>query len=196
MSVAVIVLESDCSAPAESTRPTSATTVDTLVVVTKPRVGTDPIEAAAQPFRTSGDVVLVEPGPTRRRSMSRALAALPPDTEVVLIQTDDRVPAQPEVVTAILAAIRAGARAVVPVSPLADTVKRVGDSGELLSTVDRSVLRVVQTPQAFAREALAEAVAGAAPGEDDDEIALFGRIGVPVRTISGDDVRATGRSRS
>jgi 2-C-methyl-D-erythritol 4-phosphate cytidylyltransferase len=196
MSVAVIVLESDCPAPAESARPMSATTVDTLVVVTKPRVGTDPIEAAAQPFRTSGDVVLVEPGPTRRQSMSRALAALPPDADIVLIQTDDRVPAQPEVVTAIVAAIRAGARAVVPVSPLADTVKRVGDSGELLSTVDRSVLRVVQTPQAFAREALAEAVAGAAPGEDDDEITLFGRIGVPVRTISGDDVRATGRSRS
>jgi 2-C-methyl-D-erythritol 4-phosphate cytidylyltransferase len=196
MSVAVIVLESDCSAPPETARPISATTVDTLVVVTLPRVGTDPVEAATQPFRTSGDVVLVEPGPTRRQSMSRALAALPPQTEVVLIQTDDRVPAPPEVVTAIVAAVRAGAPAVVPVSPLADTVKRVGDSGELLSTVDRSALRVVQTPQGFAREALAEAVAGAAPGEDDDEITLFGRLGVPVRTISGDDVRATGRSRS
>jgi 2-C-methyl-D-erythritol 4-phosphate cytidylyltransferase len=196
MSVAVIVLESDCPAPGETARPISATTVDTLVVVTLPRVGTDPIEAAAQPFRTSGDVVLVEPGPTRRQSMSRALAALPPQTEVVLIQTDDRVPAPPEVVTAIVAAVRAGAWAVVPVSPLADTVKRVGDSGELLSTVDRSALRVVQTPQGFAREALAGAVAGAAPGEDDDEITLFGRLGVPVRTISGDDVRATGRSRS
>ena len=62
--------------------------------------------------------------------------------------------------TAVVAAVRAGAPAVVPVSPLVDTVKRVGDSGELLSTVDRSVLRVVRTPQGFAREALAQAVGG------------------------------------
>lgn len=196
MSVAVIVLESGCSSPAESTRPMPAMTVDTLVVVTRRRVGTDPIDAAAQPFRTAGDVVVIEPGPTRRQSVSRALAALPPETEVVLIQTDDRTAAQPEVVTAIVDAVRAGSPAVVPVGPLADTVKRVGDSGDLLSTVDRSVLRVVQTPQGFARQTLAEAVAGAAPTEDDDEIALFGRLGVPVRTLSGAGGRMSGRSLS
>jgi len=46
MSVAVIVLESNCSAPAETARPMSATTVDTLVVVTNSGVGTVTIDVS------------------------------------------------------------------------------------------------------------------------------------------------------
>jgi 2-C-methyl-D-erythritol 4-phosphate cytidylyltransferase len=49
----------------------------------------------------------------------------------------------------VLDAVRSAHRAVVPVLPLADTVKTVDDAGLLRTTPDRSGLRVVQTPHAF-----------------------------------------------
>ena len=48
---------------------------------------------------------------------------------------------------AIAAATQAGAA--VPVLPVVDTVKTVDQTGTITGTVDRSSLRVVQTPQAF-----------------------------------------------
>jgi 2-C-methyl-D-erythritol 4-phosphate cytidylyltransferase len=52
-------------------------------------------------------------------------------------------------VLSVVDAVRAGHRVVVPVLPLADTVKEVDGSGHVVSTPDRAGLRVVQTPQGF-----------------------------------------------
>ncbi len=171
--------------------------VDILIVVTDSDGASDPVAAAQRAFPASGAATLVAPGSTRQVSLTRALAALPAEVDVVLVLTGDRRSADPGAVPDIVSAVRAGAQAVVPVVPLADTVKQVSDTGELLSTVDRSVLRVVQTPQGFDREALARAVAGVDPAADDDEIALdeialFDRLGMPVRTVSGHHDRAGG----
>jgi len=51
---------------------------------------------------------------------------------------------------------------------VADTIKRVGADGEVLATVDRSVLRAVQTPQGFHRATLEAAHAAAADDHTDD----------------------------
>jgi 2-C-methyl-D-erythritol 4-phosphate cytidylyltransferase len=79
----------------------------------------------------------------------------------------------------VIAALRDGASAVVPVIPLADTIQTV--SGEVL---DREQLRAVQTPQGFRREALVEA--HATDSEATDDAGLMELIGTSVVTVAGD----------
>jgi 2-C-methyl-D-erythritol 4-phosphate cytidylyltransferase len=81
--------------------------------------------------------------------------------------------------------VRAGHRAVVPVLPVVDTIKRVDPQGIVTATVDRTALRAVQTPQGFRRETLAAAHA-AATDEHTDDAGLAERLGVPVATVPGD----------
>ncbi len=112
-----------------------------------------------------------------------------------------RALAPPELADEVAAAVRAGHPAVVPVLPLVDTVKRTDEGGAVAATVDRSDLRLVQTPQGFRRDVLvrAHALAGAAPtdspvtddrpadGPATDDAGLVERLGVPVHTIPGRD---------
>lgn len=67
----------------------------------------------------------------------------------VLVHDATRPLTPPALFVEVVEAMRAGHRAVVPVLPLADTVKIVDDDGLLRTTPDRAGLRVVQTPQAF-----------------------------------------------
>lgn len=61
----------------------------------------------------------------------------------------------------VIDAIRSGHRAVIPGIPVADTLKHVEqiDAGlaQVTTTVDRDLLRAIQTPQGFTREALVAA---------------------------------------
>ena len=70
-------------------------------------------------------------------------------TDVLLVHDAARPLTPPALFTAALAAVLAGADAVVPVLPLPDTVKLVDGDGVVLGTPDRAGLRVVQTPGAF-----------------------------------------------
>ncbi|MGQ0572856.1 MAG: 2-C-methyl-D-erythritol 4-phosphate cytidylyltransferase [Pseudonocardia sp.] len=67
---------------------------------------------------------------------------------IVLLHEAIRPLAPPELVTSVVAAVRAGAPAAVPALPLTDTVKQV-DGGVLHGAADRATLRVVQSPVAF-----------------------------------------------
>lgn len=68
---------------------------------------------------------------------------------VVIVHEVARPLAPPALLRAVLAAAREGHDVVVPVLPLADTVKQVDGDGLIRATPDRAGLRVVQTPQAF-----------------------------------------------
>ena len=132
----------------------------------------------------SYDVVVVAGGVERQDSVRRALAALPAQVELVLVHDAARALAPPALVEEVVAALRAGADAVVPVLPVTDTVKRV-DGDRVVSTVDRSHLRSVQTPQGFRREVLEAAHAQDHAGATDDA-ALVERLGRTVLTVPGD----------
>lgn len=88
-------------------------------------------------------------GASRAQSVARALAALPASTEHVLVHDAARCLTPPAVFARVLAALREGARAVVPVTPVTDTIRGADAEGRSTGTVDRSVLRGVQTPQGF-----------------------------------------------
>jgi 2-C-methyl-D-erythritol 4-phosphate cytidylyltransferase len=79
--------------------------------------------------------------------------------------------------------------AVVPVVPIADTVKQVDAFGQVCGTVDRSTLFRVQTPQAFEAAVLRSAYSSVSesPMVATDCATLVERSGYPVFTIPGDE---------
>jgi 2-C-methyl-D-erythritol 4-phosphate cytidylyltransferase len=109
------------------------------------------------------------------------------EPSIVLVHDAARPLTPPSLVAAVVEAVRAGRPAVVPVLPVADTTKRVSSDGVVESTVDRSVLRAVQTPQGFALDTLRAAYA--ASDVDlvaTDDAGLVERLGERVYTIPGD----------
>ena len=132
----------------------------------------------------SYDVVVVPGGVERQESVRRGLAALPDEVDLVLVHDAARALTPAALVEAVIEALRSGADAVVPVLPVTDTVKRV-DGDRVISTVDRSHLRSVQTPQGFRRTLLEEAHAQDHAGATDDA-ALVERLGRTVLTVPGD----------
>ncbi len=127
-------------------------------------------------------------GATRPASVAAGVACVPESAEFVLVHDAARPLAPPEVVDRVVAALRAGAEGVVPALPLADTVKRVGPDGSVAETLDRAVLRAVQTPQGFPAAVLREALASET-GDATDCASMVERLGHPVVCVEG-DVRA------
>ncbi len=130
-------------------------------------------------------------GDTRQESVGRALAELGAEFDVVLVHDAARPFVPASVLQRVLTAVRAGADAVVPVVPVADTVKAVsGDA--VLSTPDRDSLRQVQTPQGFHRSVLESAYraltsgAQGTAGPATDDAGLVERLGGRVVVVEGD----------
>jgi 2-C-methyl-D-erythritol 4-phosphate cytidylyltransferase/2-C-methyl-D-erythritol 2,4-cyclodiphosphate synthase len=131
-------------------------------------------------------VSIVAGGETRQASVRRALDALEDDVHVVAIHDAARPFAPPELFTTVVDAVARGADGAVPVLPIVDTVKRV-EADRIVGTVDRSVLGLAQTPQAFRLDAIRAAHERAAAdglGETDDA-ALVERDGA-VEAVPGD----------
>lgn len=115
-----------------------------------------------------------------------------PDTRIVLVHDAARALTPPSLIRAMVAAVDdgTGCKAVVPVLPVADTVKRAaGSENRVIGTVDRSSLRTAQTPAAFRRELLERALASAATepvSPRRGEVWLVERLGEKVRAVPGD----------
>lgn len=79
-------------------------------------------------------------------------------------------------------------QAVIPVVPVADTVKRVDHEGRVVETLPRADLRLVQTPQAFSASVLRAAYVQARMHDrmGTDDASLVEASGVPVYTVDGE----------
>jgi 2-C-methyl-D-erythritol 4-phosphate cytidylyltransferase len=132
------------------------------------------------------DAVVIGGGTTRQASVATALRVLPADVDVVLVHDAARGLAPATVAQTVVAAVRAGADAVVPVLLVADTVKEVDADGRVRRTLDRATLRAVQTPQGFRREVLDRAHAAATGDDSLDDAALVEALGLTVTTVPGD----------
>jgi 2-C-methyl-D-erythritol 4-phosphate cytidylyltransferase len=121
-------------------------------------------------------------GATRSGSVRAGLAAVPEAAEIVVVHDAARPLAGAELFARVVAAVRAGADAAIPVVPVADTIKRV-DGDRVTETLDRATLVAVQTPQAFRAQALRQAHAGAPEATDD--AALIEAHGGTVVTVAG-----------
>ncbi|AWE41629.1 MULTISPECIES: 2-C-methyl-D-erythritol 4-phosphate cytidylyltransferase [unclassified Actinobaculum] len=140
---------------------------------------------------------VVAGGSTRQASVAASLDAVG-DASHVLIHDAARPLTPVDQIRSVVDALLSGHPAVVPALALVDTIKRAGakstDGTEPIEeTLDRSVLRAMQTPQGFVvsviREAharfaeLARDEASAAP----DDAALVEALGVPVVMVPGHD---------
>ena len=125
-------------------------------------------------------------GGTRRQdSVTAGVAAVPAGAEVVVVHDAARPLAPPALFDrCVAAAIRAGAA--IAAVPIADTVKRVA-GGRVAGTVPRDGLWAAQTPQAFRRDVLLEAMSRADSGTAvfTDEAQLCEALGIPVEVVPG-----------
>jgi 2-C-methyl-D-erythritol 4-phosphate cytidylyltransferase len=136
-------------------------------------------------------VTLVSGGAERGDSVLAGLHRLSAATEVVLVHDAARCLAPVDLFERVVAAVNAGAVAVVPGTPVVDTVKQVDAHGLVISTPDRATLRAIQTPQGFRREVLERAHAAIrgsvlAAGGVTDDAGLVERLGEPVVVVDGD----------
>jgi 2-C-methyl-D-erythritol 4-phosphate cytidylyltransferase len=125
-------------------------------------------------------------GQRRRDSVANGLAEVPASADWILIHDAARPLVTPELVTAVMDRVELGdADAVIPVTPMTDTLKRVKNS-RVLETLDRASIKAVQTPQAFRAESLRAAHEFDRDADVTDDAGLVERIGGIVVTIAGD----------
>ncbi len=166
--------------------------IDEVIVALPPELVADPpsylIPTATRSIR------LVTGGPRRQDSVMNAFRAANVRADVIVIHDAARPFASVELVSrTIAAAIESGAA----VAALAarDTVKvgglgggPKGSSGTfVVETLPRKSIFLAQTPQAFRRDVLRDALAVAETGVDvTDEAALAEHAGHPVRIVEGE----------
>ncbi|HWD10057.1 MAG TPA: 2-C-methyl-D-erythritol 4-phosphate cytidylyltransferase [Actinomycetota bacterium] len=127
-------------------------------------------------------------GAARQDSLSLALAAVPPEAEVVAVHDAARPLVTPAMVGAVVAGVGDGYDGALIAIPLDDAVKQVAGSGEVLGPRSRTGLWRAQTPQAFRRscleDGLGRALADGVVCDDCSELAT--RAGYRVRVVLGD----------
>ncbi len=154
-----------------------------LVVLAAPEGLEDVMAEAAAVVSGGVPVVAVTGGATRAESVSLALAVVPDGFGVALVHDAARCLVPVEVVAAVIDAVLAGADAVVPGAAVVDTIRELtADGGS--RTIDRSVLRAVQTPQGFVPDVLRRAHATGDPGATDDA-GMVEALGLPVTLVPG-----------
>ncbi|WP_144792266.1 2-C-methyl-D-erythritol 4-phosphate cytidylyltransferase [Corynebacterium singulare] len=162
--------------------------VDEVIVLVSPAME----EFAARILeRVAADIPLrlVHGGGERADSVWAGLQAIPDTDAVVLIHDAARALTPPGMIARVAKRVLDGAVAVIPVVPVADTIKEV-EGETVLSTPDRSRLRAVQTPQGFNLAALRQANMDYWEQDPDftatDDASLMEWHGARVETVQGD----------
>ena len=130
---------------------------------------------------------VVPGGSTRQESVRHGLDALPDDTDIVMIHDGARALVTEDVIRrALQSAVERGSG--VAAIPVTDTIKRAGDDGRALETLNRDELRAMQTPQAFQLPLLRRAheLAERDGFLGTDDAALLEHAGLPVYLTLGD----------
>ncbi|ANJ26376.1 bifunctional 2-C-methyl-D-erythritol 4-phosphate cytidylyltransferase/2-C-methyl-D-erythritol 2,4-cyclodiphosphate synthase [Agromyces aureus] len=157
-----------------------------VVVAPADRVAEVQVRFAEVAAAASAPFDVVPGGASRQDSVEAGLAVLPRLVDTVLVHDAAR-PLTPSLVfDEVAAAVRSRGHGIVPGLPVVDTIKRI-EGGHVVSTVDRSVLAAVQTPQGFPREDLDDAFASADPTfEYTDDAAIAAAAGFTVDLVPGD----------
>jgi len=166
----------------------AATAADLACLVVAVPAGTeDAVLKDLEPYVGETRLLVVAGGTERADSVRAALDLVPVDgIDCILVHDAARAFVPASVVERVVAAVRGGAAAVVPVVPVTDTIKRVSPAGEVVDTPDRSTLVAVQTPQGFDPVVLRRAHAAGVVGATDDAM-MCERLGVTVVTVEGSE---------
>lgn len=126
---------------------------------------------------------VVEGGAERFHSVRNALAALASDTELIAVQDAVRPLGSPDLIRRIVTAAAAHGAAIPVVEPVDSFRETDGSSSH---PVDRSRLRIVQTPQAFRAEVLRRAYEAPYSPEFTDDASVVERSGCEVVLCEGE----------
>jgi 2-C-methyl-D-erythritol 4-phosphate cytidylyltransferase len=157
------------------------------IVVAAPPGWEEPAILLAEELGCSKVASCLTGGATRAESVRLALAEVPEEAAVVLVHDAARPLLDESVIERVLTPLTEGWDGAVPGLPLQDTVKRV-EGERVAETLDRSALRLVQTPQAFSADVLRRALLRAAEGRDrwTDCSAAVEAVGGRVKLVPGD----------
>ena len=157
----------------------SISAVADQIVVTAPSGYEDQIRKLV-----GDDITVVTGGATRSESVRAGLAAIK-GADFVLVHDAARALATRELAASVVAALRGGDVAVVPALPVVDTLQNVDASGYVVTAVDRTPLRRIQTPQGFSYALLKSIHESASDATDDSTLAL--NACHKVRVIAGEE---------
>jgi 2-C-methyl-D-erythritol 4-phosphate cytidylyltransferase/2-C-methyl-D-erythritol 2,4-cyclodiphosphate synthase len=125
-------------------------------------------------------------GDRRQDSVLNAFNVSNERSDVLVVHVAARPFASPDLVSRTIAAAAESGAAVAAV-PSSDTVKRSADHVLVAETIPRASIYLAQTPQAFRRAVLRDALALAETAvEVTDEATLAERAGHPVRLVPGE----------
>jgi 2-C-methyl-D-erythritol 4-phosphate cytidylyltransferase/2-C-methyl-D-erythritol 4-phosphate cytidylyltransferase/2-C-methyl-D-erythritol 2,4-cyclodiphosphate synthase len=171
-----------------------------VIVITIPADGEDaaraalPRELREAPARSPGPSILFTAGgPSRRVSVYRALSFLRSretswTPSWTLIHDGARPWIGADLIRRVMDAVKRHA-AVIPLTPLLETPKEIGEDGFILKHLRRAGLGLSQTPQAFAFPQILHAHEKAAEREAyeyTDDAEIWGEFCGPVATVAGE----------
>lgn len=138
-----------------------------------------------------GDLNVLMPvfgGQTRQESVRLGLEALVDlNPDFVLIHDGARPNVSNAIVDRVIEALDNGAKGVIPGIGISDTLKRVGESAEIIETVSRSNIVRAQTPQGFNFQCLLDAHRQYVELALTDDAAIMERAGHDVTVVEGDE---------
>jgi len=133
-----------------------------------------------------GDQVeVITGGVLRSDSIRIAISKIPNDYEYVLVHDAARALASTRLASEVLNQVIQGHQAVIPTLEVIDTIKEIDNQGYVRNTLNRSSLKIVQTPQGFSRSVLERAHQASEDATDD--AALVEALGIKVKTIAGEE---------
>jgi 2-C-methyl-D-erythritol 4-phosphate cytidylyltransferase/2-C-methyl-D-erythritol 2,4-cyclodiphosphate synthase len=151
-----------------------------LIIVTAPKGYED------EYTKILGDqVTVITGGVLRSDSIRIAISKIPANYEYVLVHDAARALASTTLASSVLNQLIQGEQAVIPALDVIDTIKEVDSKGYVRNTLNRSSLKVIQTPQGFSRSILERAHQASEDATDD--AALVEALGVAVKVIAGED---------
>jgi 2-C-methyl-D-erythritol 4-phosphate cytidylyltransferase len=157
--------------------------IESIVVVAPPG-WEEPVILLAEELGCGKVVSSVAGGETRGESVRIGVGEVGAGAAVILVHDAARPLVSDAVIERVVTPLSQGWDGAIPGLPLVDTVKRVGDDGAIVETVDRSELRAVQTPQAFVADVLRSAVGS--NNQATDCAALVEAAGGRVKVVEGD----------
>ncbi len=125
-------------------------------------------------------------GEERQDSVLLGLQAVEGEAEIIVIHDGARPFVPPELIKKSLAEMD-NFKAVVTALPAHETIKEISPRKEVIKTLERNFLWLVQTPQTFTYSSIfyAHEMARKENFFGTDDAALIERLGIPIRVIEG-----------
>ena len=163
--------------------------VDSIILVVPEKDVDYCLQQIVQRYQLSKVYKVISGGERRQDSVRTGIEAVADNCRWVLVHDGVRPFLSIELIEKVIKAARRF-RAVITVLPVTETIKQAGSKGNVLRTIERRDLWLMQTPQIFRREDIHLAHQEALKRgwtEATDDAFLVEKIGISVKIIEGEE---------